>query len=281
MSTAAAGTDVGQPEPTELLALACRLADAAGDRIRAAVGGGVGSIAVTTKSTATDMVTEVDRDAERIVVAGIRAARPHDAVMGEEGTDHDGTSGVRWVIDPIDGTTNFVYGHHQVAVSIAVEVHGHAVAGVVDAPLLGERFTAVRGGGAHRHAGGRTERLSCSALGDLTGALVGTGFGYDAGRRARQAALLTTVLPAVRDVRRLGSAALDLCWVACGRLDAYYELGLNHWDVAAGALVATEAGAVVRPLVLGQPLLAGTLVACAPPLEDALVTLLTGAGADQ
>jgi myo-inositol-1(or 4)-monophosphatase len=269
-------------DPHELLHLACRLADEAAARIRAAGGA---ELAVTTKSSATDMVTDVDRAAERIIVDGIRASRPDDGLLGEEGADREGTSGLRWVIDPIDGTTNFVYGHHQVAISIAVEFGGEAIVGVVDAPLLGERFTAIRGEGAWltTTSGGATtadpRRLRCSDETELARALVGTGFGYAAARRSVQAQVLTTVLPLVRDIRRLGSAALDLCWVATGRLDAYYEIGLNRWDYAAGALIAAEAGALVRPLTPGQALDVGVLVACPPALETAFVALLEDAGA--
>jgi myo-inositol-1(or 4)-monophosphatase len=221
------------------------------------------------------MVTDADTACERLIVAGIAAERPDDGVVGEEGANRPARSGVRWVIDPIDGTTNFVYGHHQVSISIAAQLDGETVVGLVDAPLLGERFTATLGGGAW--LGPR--RLACSDAGDLGRALVGTGFGYAPERRARQAQVLTTVLPRVRDIRRLGSAALDLCWVASGRLDAYYETGLNLWDLAAGALIAREAGACVRPLRPGVALDAGVLVACAPALEATFVALLEESGA--
>ena len=256
------------PPATELLALATRLAgDAAAllldglERDRVVVG---------TKSTPTDMVTEIDRASEALIVAGIRAARPDDAIIGEEGADQSGTSAVRWVIDPVDGTTNYLYGLPGFAVSIAVEVDGEAVAGVVHDPLHRDVFTATRGGGAHRN--GAT--IHASAKADLATALVATGFSYDPGRRRAQAAVLERVLPAIRDVRRFGAAAVDLCSVGCGRVDAYYEVGLAPWDLAAGALIAREAGAEVGDLSGGPPSGAFALAAPSPlfgPLRDLLL----------
>jgi myo-inositol-1(or 4)-monophosphatase len=243
-----------------------------------------GHLDVRTKADGT-WVTQVDVAVERSLREAIAARFPDHAVLGEEDGRLGPPDAPTWVIDPIDGTTNFVYGHHQVAISIAVEFGGEAIVGVVDAPLLGERFTAIRGEGAWltTTSGGATtsdpRRLRCSDETDIARALVGTGFGYAAARRSMQAQVLTSVLPRVRDIRRLGSAALDLCWVATGRLDAYYEIGLNRWDYAAGALVAAEAGAVVRPLAPGDALDVGVLVACPPALETALVALLQEAGA--
>ncbi len=264
---------MAEPRLDELLELACRLADEAGRLIRGSRGRR--GLAVATKSSATDLVTEIDRAAEHAIVTGIRTARPHDAITGEEGASTSGSSGVRWIIDPVDGTTNFVFGHPNVAVSIAVEVDGVTAVGVVDAPLLGERFTAVLGEGAYLDG----TRCRCTDVADLGTALVATGFGYVADRRARQAAVLTHVLPRVRDIRRGGSAAIDLCWVACGRVDAYYEEGLNEWDLAAGALIAREAGAAVGGLGPGSPEGPAFAVAAGPRLIEPLRDLLVAAGA--
>ena len=194
-----------------------------------------------TKSTVTDLVTEVDCWAEERIVAQILDARPDDAVLAEEGAGVAGTSGVRWLVDPIDGTTNFVYGHPGFSVSIGVEVDNRPVAGVVVDPLLGDEFCAAHGQGATRN--GRPVRVS--SVGDPTAALVATGFAYDSERRRLQAEALVTILPRVRDVRRVGGAALDLASVSCGRVDAYFEWGLSPWDCSAGSVLVTEAGGVI------------------------------------
>ena len=227
---------------------------------------------VTTKTSATDMVTDMDRAAEELIVSGIRDERPDDAILGEEGGRQSGTSGVRWVIDPLDGTTNYLYGHPCFAVSIAAELDGRPVVGVVADPSRREVFTATAGGGAA--CNGRP--VSVSGASDLSRALVATGFSYVAERRAAQAAALGTVLPRVRDIRRNGAAALDLCWVACGRLDGYYEAGLQPWDVAAGLLVATEAGAVTSGIGGGRAS-AESVVAATPGLAAGLLELLGAA----
>ena len=266
------------PDLTELVDLATDLATAAAALL-------VDGLArtrhsVETKTSTTDLVTDMDRLSERTIVDGILAVRPDDGVLGEEGADRAGTSGVRWIIDPIDGTTNYVYGHPGFAVSIAAErtdpITGvvEVVVGVVADPLHGEVFTAIAGGGAFRDG----EPITCSTAGDLGQALVATGFSYEADRRARQAAVLTHLLPAVRDIRRMGAASVDLCSVACGRVDAYYEKGLKPWDVAAGALVAREAGALVTDLDRGAPSEAFTLAA-APDVHAPLAELLRRAGA--
>lgn len=228
-----------------------------------------------TKSSPTDVVTAADRAVERLLVEGIHAARPDDGVLGEEGAGVQGTSGVRWVLDPIDGTTNYLYGLPQWAVSIGVEVDGATAVGVVHDPSKGELWQAVRGGGAVLN--GRT--LRCSTRDDLAQAMVATGFGYDARRRAAQAAVLPSLLPVVRDVRRLGAASLDLCGVAAGRVDAYYEQGLNPWDLSAGGLVAQEAGARVEGL-RARPAGFALTLAAGPGLFDALHDLLVAHDAD-
>ncbi len=231
-------------------------------------------LVIETKTTLTDMVTETDRAVERRLVGALLDARPDDGVLGEEGADRPGTSGVRWLLDPIDGTTNFVYGLPGFNISVAAEVDGEVVAGVVVDPLHGDTFSAARGAGARRN-----ERpIRANPPGDLAAALVATGFSYDAARRRRQAEVLTRVLPAVRDIRRIGAAALDLCWVACGRVDAYYERGLQPWDWAAGTLIAEEAGATVGDLDGGPTSEAFTLAAPAGLFEP-LRLLLRDAGA--
>src|SRR4051812_36049401 len=218
--------------PAELEQLAVQLAEGAAGVVRAGRGG---AVAVSAKSTATDLVTEVDRATERWLVGRIRAVRPGDAILGEEGGGAAGTSGVRWVLDPIDGTVNFVLGLPVYAISVAAEVDGSVVAGAVANPVTGETFHARRGGGAYL-AG---QRLSGPRDISLERAVVGTGFGYDAALRARQGVVVAGLLPRVADIRRLGAAALDLCFLGAGRIDAYFEVGLNPWDHAAGGLVAT------------------------------------------
>lgn len=248
----------------ELLELATTVALEAGgllaERLRTA------TELVETKSSITDMVTQVDRDSEALLVGHILAERPHDAVLGEEGGERAGTSGVRWVLDPLDGTTNYLYGYPAFAVSVAAEIDGEACVGVVHDAARGETFAAARGRGAT--VDGHAAAVSSKA--DLATALVGTGFSYVRDDRVRQAAVLARVLPSVRDVRRAGAAALDLCWVACGRLDGFYERGLQPWDLAAGALVVREAGG--RTTRLDD----GTVVAAGPGVFDPLVSLVAG-----
>lgn len=230
----------------------------------------------TTKSSPTDVVTAADTAVERLIRDAVAAHRPQDAVVGEEGEDASGSSGLRWVVDPIDGTVNYLYGHARYAVSIAVEDSEGGVVAVVYAPAAGEMFTASRGGGAH--CNGRALRTTDCA--DLAQALVATGFGYRAGRRARQAEILAALLPQVRDVRRAGAASLDLCDVAAGRLDGYYEQGLQPWDLAAGRLVVTEAGGVVSGLA-GRPPSEALVVAAGRRLHPLLDRLLLGLDADR
>lgn len=264
--------DPGAADLGALAALAAEAATRAGalllegwDRPRASV---------VSKSTPTDLVTEMDRAAEAAVVEVLLASRPDDGVLGEEGGRRAGTSGVRWVVDPLDGTTNYLYGQPAFAVSVAAEVDGRVAIGCVRDPARGETFSAVAGRGAFRDG----VRLAVRPGPELALALVGTGFAYDAATRAEQARALATVLPAVRDVRRVGAAALDLCWVACGRLDGYFERGLQPWDLAAGALVAAEAGAVVTALDGGPAVAPGLVVAAGPALAGPLRDLLRRAG---
>ncbi|HEY2265588.1 MAG TPA: inositol monophosphatase family protein [Streptosporangiaceae bacterium] len=232
---------------------------------------------VQTKSSPTDVVTAMDRRAEALITSRIRAHRPDDAVLGEEGGQTDGgtaASRVRWIVDPLDGTVNYLYGLPDWCVSIAAEVDGAVVAGVVEVPRRGETFTAVAGHGAWLRRGEARLALRCSAAVPLGQALIGTGFGYDAGRRQIQGEVVAALLPYVRDIRRAGSAAVDLCSVAAGRLDAFYERGLNYWDFAAGGLIAREAGATVGGLA-GRPESTSLTVAAGPGLYQQLEALLS------
>lgn len=215
-------------------------------RRRAELIGDAGArVGVRAKSSPTDPVTLADTETEQLLRDRLAVLRPGEPILGEEGGDSASGGALRWVVDPIDGTVNFIYGVPAYAVSVAAQVDGVSVAGAVADVASGEIFSAALGRGAELIAGGRRHRLRCNPIDDLSMALVGTGFGYAPQRRTVQAALLSGVLPMVRDVRRIGSASLDLCMVAAGRLDAHYEHGLNVWDWAAGALIAAEAGAVV------------------------------------
>jgi myo-inositol-1(or 4)-monophosphatase len=214
----------------------------------------------------------MDQRAEELITGRILAARPGDAIIAEEGGETaGGASGVvRWVIDPLDGTVNYLYGLADWAVSIGAEVSGQVVAGVVYAPQRGETFTATLGGGAWLTerpgadgTGGAPRALRARPGVPLEQALVATGFGYRAARRKVQGEVVAALLPRVRDIRRAGSASVDLCSVAAGRVDAYYERGLNYWDYAAGALIAAEAGAMVAGLS-GPPGGSMTIAAAAP-----------------
>ncbi len=260
------------PDPSALVALATEVGEAAATLLLDGLGRA--RTMVATKSSGTDMVTEVDRASEALIVERLLAARPDDGVLGEEGAEQAGTSGVTWVIDPLDGTTNYLYGYPGFSVSIAAVAEGRTVAGVVVDPIHRETFTAVAGGGAWCNG----ERLAGPGPAPLAETLLGTGFSYDPDRRARQGAVLAQVLPHVRDVRRGGAAAVDQCWVGRGRLDAFFERGLAPWDLAAGALVAAEAGARVGDLDGGTAGGHGVLVAH-PERFDELAGLLREAGA--
>jgi myo-inositol-1(or 4)-monophosphatase len=228
-----------------------------------------------TKSSPTDVVTEMDRAAEALITGRLRAQRPGDAFLGEEGGE-SGRGRVRWIIDPLDGTVNYLYGLADWAVSIAAEVDGTVVAGVVAVPARDEVFTAVSGGGAWLRPADRPPvSLRCNTGVALAEALVATGFGYTAGRRKVQGEVVAAVLPRVRDIRRGGSCAVDLCSVAAGRVDAFYERGVNYWDYAAGGLVATEAGARLGGLA-GRPAGPEMAIAAEPVLFGELQGLLAG-----
>jgi len=249
------------PSPVELRALAESIARETGalllERSRA------GERGVTAKSTPTDLVSEADVAAEALIGERLAAARPDDGILGEEGAAVEGTSGLRWVVDPLDGTINFLFGIPQWAVSIAVEDADGGVAGVVYDPSRDELWAAEREGPATLDGA----PLRGSQADDLALALVATGFGYDAEVRRRQVAVVAELLPHVRDIRRLGSAALDLAWTAAGRYDAYFERGTKAWDVAAGRLICARAGLEVRGLAPDPPAPEGILVAPAALLE--------------
>jgi myo-inositol-1(or 4)-monophosphatase len=236
-----------------------------------------------TKSSPTDVVTQMDRQAEALIKDRIRAARPDDLILAEEGGQDraESSTGVRWVVDPLDGTVNYLYGLADWAVSIAVEVDGAIVAGVVEVPERGETFFAVRGDGAWlSRRGGAATRQHCNTGVPLDRALVATGFGYEAERRKGQGQVVAELLPRVRDIRRGGSAAVDLCMVAAGRVDASYERGLNYWDYAAGGCVAREAGAMVGGLS-GRPESPSMVVAAGPDLYPRLSEFLAGLDAER
>lgn len=269
-SVSGAGTGVTAAGEAELLDVARAAARAAAAELLARYG--AAPVGVATKTTATDLVSEADLAAERAIRELLTARRPGDAILGEEGgeTAATGASGVRWVVDPLDGTVNYLFGYPQWSVSVACEDAGGTIAGVVLDPLRDEELAATRSGpvlvdGAPLRRGTGQELLET--------ALVATGFGYDAAVRERQAVVVARVLPRVRDVRRGGSAALDLAWTACGRCDAYYERGVKRWDVAAGALLCARAGLELHELAArdGEP---WGLLAAPPALAGPLLRLV-------
>ena len=227
-----------------------------------------GAVGVESKSSATDMVSEADRASEELLVDLLTEVRPEDGLIGEEGTARTGTTGLTWVCDPLDGTTNYLYGFPQWAVSVAVEDPDGPVAACVFDPSRGEAFTAARGGGATLNG----QPIHVSPARVLATSLIGTGFAYQAEVRAAQGARMSQVLGAVRDIRRAGSAALDLAWVACGRLDGFFESGIHHWDYAGGMLLVPEAGGL---FAVGPGPLDGLLqvVASGPGIHGALRAL--------
>jgi myo-inositol-1(or 4)-monophosphatase len=279
----------------ELLELAREAATAAGELLLER--GGRPEV-VATKSSPTDVVTDADRAAEELIRERIGAMRPGDRFLGEEGGEVIVGSGVpgagravRWIVDPLDGTVNYLYGLPDWSVSIAAEIDRTVVAGVVFVPRRGEMFSAVTGGGAWRAVsgsagpggrppgtsrGGGPTRLACNTGVPLGQALVATGFGYAARQRLVQGEVLAQVLPRVRDIRRGGSCSVDLCSVASGTVDAYYERGLNPWDIAAGSLIAAEAGAQVTGLH-GRPPGSSMTLAAEPGLLRELHDLLAAA----
>lgn len=237
------------------------------------------SVSTSTKTSPTDIVTERDLASERAIVSAILAARPDDSIVGEEGANVQGTSGYTWIIDPLDGTINYLYGSPNWAVSIAVADEAGAVTGVVYAPLVGVEYWAIRGQGAYRIDRDGEVRLPQVEDVELAHALFATGFGYRAERRAQQIRVMSAVLPRIRDLRRKGSAALDLCMAASGMVNGYFERGTHTWDVSAGALVARECGCIVSGL-FGRPE-GEAMTVCAPPqLHRSIVSLLEELQAD-
>jgi len=253
----------------ELRALARDLALRAGQEHRA---GSSETLETESKSSPTDLVSQVDRRTEDVLVAALRRARPDDGIVGEEGTLVTGSNGVRWLIDPLDGTTNYLYGYPVFCVSIAVEVDGRLQVGVVHETPTGHTYEGIVGRGAV--CDGRPIAARRSA--GLDTALVATGFSYDAELRARQGAALAHILPRIGDIRRAGSAALDLCQVAAGHLDGYFELDLGPWDYAAGSAIAAAAGADVRHIAAASGR-GPAVVAAAPALMPPLLALLADA----
>lgn len=229
---------------------------------------------VASKSTKTDVVTQMDKRSEALLVEMLLAGRPADGVLGEEGTDRRGSSGVRWVIDPIDGTVNYLYGLPNWSVCVGIELDGVPVGGVVHAPALGETYFGQLGLGARCRTGAGERSLAVNPQDDLTMALVATGFGYAIPRRSAQARIVRELIPQVRDIRRLGSAAVDLCWLSAGRVDAYYERGLQPWDLCAAGVIAREAGAIVGGLD-GAPASEELVIAANPVLFAKLNALLS------
>jgi myo-inositol-1(or 4)-monophosphatase len=258
---------VGGSRAAALIELAEEIARAAGTQLRAAF---ETELRIETKSGPTDLVSEADVAAEKLIRERLLAARPADGMLGEEGSDSPGSSGLRWIVDPLDGTTNFLFGIPQWGVSIAVEDEDGMLAGVVYDPMRDELWAAVRG--AQPTLDGRPLEGRERAP-ELATALVATGFGYDPDVRAAQAEIAGRLLPRVRDIRRLGSAAIDLAWTAAGRYDAYFERGIKTWDYAAGALICEAAGLEVRHLDPVPPMDAGLLVA-PRRLADELASLV-------
>jgi myo-inositol-1(or 4)-monophosphatase len=251
----------------ELLTVAEAAARAAGAVLMPRFGGR--QRAAATKSSPTDPVGEADLAAEAAIGAVLQAHRPDDAVLAEEGGAGAGSSGLRWVVDPLDGTVNFLFGIPQWGVSVACEDGAGALAGVVLDPVRDEAWTATRSGPARLNGAA----VSGSQRAELAHALVATGFGYDPDVRAAQGAAVARLLPHVRDIRRAGAAALDLAWTAAGRYDAYYERGVKRWDVAAGQLLCERAGLATRLLPAAPPQGAG-LLAASPALVERLLDLV-------
>lgn len=259
--------------PDDLLRLATEIARDAATLITEGRRGGL--LEVSTKSSSTDMVTEYDRLSEQLIVERLQSARPHDGIVGEEGSDRHGTSGIDWLVDPIDGTTNFLYGLPGYGVSIAARDPDGGLVGVVAVPSTAELFAARRGGGAFCNGAA----IRCSQTDGLGRALVATGFSYDPTRRRRQGARIAALLDQIRDIRRLGAAAPDLCYAASGRVDAYFEEFLNPWDLAAGEVIALEAGCRVSALDAGPVRPASVLVANPDvfgPLRDLIAQIDAG-----
>ena len=227
---------------------------------------------VTTKTTGTDMVTEFDRRGEELIVGELRRRRPHDAIVGEEGANLAGASGITWYIDPIDGTTSFLYDLPTWCVSVGARDEHGPLAGAVYVPALDEMFWAVRGEGAYLG----DARIRCNTDVDISKALCATGFSYGAAQRTVQMRRVAEFIDKIRDIRRSGAAAIDLCFVACGRVDAYFEENLHPWDLAAGELIAREAGALSGDYS-GGPIRPAEVLVAVPSVFAPLSALLVAA----
>ena len=264
-----------RPDTGDLLKLACAVSREAARLLSDRSGR---TVVVDTKSSPTDIVTEMDHASERLIRERLLAQRPDDAILGEEGGQTGEGALVRWIVDPLDGTVNYLYDLPDWAVSIAAEVDGEVVAGAVCVPRRDSLYYGWLGGGAWRVSltgDAEPERLACTTGVPLARALVATGFGYDPGRRLVQGQVVSIVLPRVRDIRRNGAAAVDLCSLAAGNVDGYYERGVQYWDIAAGSLIAREAGAFVAGLA-GKPAGPDLTVGGGPGLFTELHDLLLG-----
>ena len=257
---------MAEADEHELLAVAREAARVAADELTSRFGRSAEG--VRSKSTPTDLASDADDAAETAIRDVLARLRPHDAILGEEG-GATGDGDLRWVVDPLDGTINFLFGIPAFAVSVACEDSAGTIAGVVLDPIRGEAFAATRSGEATLNG----DVLRGSERSELSTAMVATGFGYDTAMRARQASVVSRVLPRVRDIRRFGAAALDLAWCATGRWDAYYERGVHTWDVAAGTLICTRAGLHVRDLPASGDDPPGLVVA-PPAIVDELFGLV-------
>lgn len=248
-------------------------ATAAGDFL---LNGRPDQLRVDAKSSPTDAVTQMDREAERMLTDLLLADRPNDGLIGEEGAERRGSSGVTWIVDPLDGTVNYLYRLPMWGVSIAAEIDGIPSIGVVVTPAFDEAFIGVRGSGSWHIEGMHATPIHRKTDPELGHALVATGFAYTADRRAEQAALVQQLLPRVRDIRRMGACVVDLCWLALGRLDAYYEIGLHPWDYLAATVIARESGQRVTGFTTEDPS-PQSLIAGPPRLHAELRTFLRGA----
>ena len=247
---------------SELLALAQQTVAAAGALLIARPD----SFDINEKSSARDFATQMDHASEELIVKALLSARPGDGIIGEEGAHRASTSGITWVIDPIDGTVNYFYNLPGWNISIAAKNDEGVLIGVVSAPTLNSVWHATRGGGAFLNG----KKIHCSNAEDLKESLIATGFSYDFEERIRQGEKIASLIPRVRDIRRNGAAAVDLCHVASGAVDGYFETGLKEWDLAAGGLIAKEAGAVITGRN-GFPAGESMVVAAGPALHQLLI----------
>lgn len=245
----------------ELLDLAISMGREAGELLSKRPDG----FELSTKSNAIDFATQMDKASEALIVSRILAARPNDGVIGEEGSNIESKSGITWVIDPLDGTVNYVYNLPGWNVCIAAKDSDGVQVGVVSAPTINSFWHATKGGGAFHNG----KPIKCNDSVNLDRALVATGFAYDYAEREGQLETLAKLLPQVRDIRRLGAAGVDLSFVAMGVLDAFYEIGLNEWDLAAGGLIATEAGAILSGRN-GEPAGKAMVIVAGPTLHAQL-----------